>query len=56
MTDYARHEHHDFLDAAGQALADPPLQAALVYSNMMHLEKSGEPALVLGESCGPCNR
>ena len=25
MTDYARHEHHDFLDAAGQALADPPL-------------------------------
>ena len=30
MNDYARHEHHDFLDAAGQALADPPLQAALV--------------------------
>src|SRR5439155_387144 len=30
MTDYARHEHHDFLNAAGQALADPPLQAALV--------------------------
>src|SRR5947209_8733640 len=29
MTDYARHEHHDFLAAAGQALADPPLQAAL---------------------------
>src|SRR5439155_7007232 len=26
----ARHEHHDFLHAAGQALADPPLQAALV--------------------------
>ena len=30
MSDYARHEHHDFLNAAGQALADPPLQAALV--------------------------
>src|SRR5437588_7043415 len=30
MTDYARHEHHDFLNAAGQALLDVPLQAALV--------------------------
>jgi L-lactate dehydrogenase complex protein LldF len=30
MTEYARHEHHDFLGASGQALADPPLQAALV--------------------------
>jgi L-lactate dehydrogenase complex protein LldF len=30
MNDYARHEHHEFLDAAGQALADAPLQAALV--------------------------
>ena len=30
MTDYARHEHHDFVAAARQALADPPLQAALV--------------------------
>jgi L-lactate dehydrogenase complex protein LldF len=30
MSDYARHEHHDFLSAAGQALADVPLQAALV--------------------------
>ena len=30
MSDYARHEHHDFMEAAGQALADPPLQAALV--------------------------
>jgi L-lactate dehydrogenase complex protein LldF len=29
MTDYARHEHHDFLAAAGQALADVPLQEAL---------------------------
>ncbi len=28
--DYARHEHHDFPGAARQALADPPLQAALV--------------------------
>src|SRR5215468_7702767 len=30
MNEYARHEHHDFLGAAGQALEDPPLQAALV--------------------------
>jgi L-lactate dehydrogenase complex protein LldF len=30
MTDYARHEHHDFVNAAAKALADPPLQAALV--------------------------
>lgn len=30
MNDYARHEHHDFLGASTQALADPPLQAALV--------------------------
>src|ERR1700687_5790768 len=30
MSEYARHEHHDFMAAAGQALADPPLQAALV--------------------------
>jgi L-lactate dehydrogenase complex protein LldF len=30
MTNYARHEHHDFLGAARQALEDPPLQAALV--------------------------
>src|SRR5436305_7726747 len=30
MNEYARHEHHDFIAAAGQALADVPLQAALV--------------------------
>src|SRR5947209_8538805 len=30
MIDYARHEHHDFLNAAGRALENPPLQAALV--------------------------
>jgi L-lactate dehydrogenase complex protein LldF len=29
MTNYAQHEHHDFLAASAQALADPPLQAAL---------------------------
>src|SRR5438128_7717916 len=29
-TDYARREHHDFMGAAAQALADPPLQAALI--------------------------
>src|SRR5438552_747521 len=30
MTAYARHEHHDFVGASHQALADPPLQAALI--------------------------
>ena len=30
MTDYARHEHHDFLGATEQALVDEPLQAALI--------------------------
>jgi L-lactate dehydrogenase complex protein LldF len=30
MTHPARHEHHDFLGASRQALADPPLQAALI--------------------------
>src|SRR5437868_12048510 len=29
MNDYARHEHHDFVNATRQALADVPLQAAL---------------------------
>src|SRR5262249_52108272 len=29
MTTYAQPEHHDFLAASAQALADPPLQAAL---------------------------
>ncbi|HXG10930.1 MAG TPA: LutB/LldF family L-lactate oxidation iron-sulfur protein, partial [Gemmataceae bacterium] len=30
MTDYARHEHHDFPGAVARALADAPLQQALV--------------------------
>src|SRR5947209_4456280 len=30
MNDYARHEHHDFTGAVGQALTDAPLQAALL--------------------------
>src|SRR5436853_1823162 len=30
MSDYARQEHHDFQGAAGQALRDAPLQAALI--------------------------
>src|SRR5271169_2544260 len=29
-TNYAQHEHHDFLGAQAQALADPGLQQALV--------------------------
>ena len=30
MSDYARHEHHDFVGATRLALRDAPLQAALV--------------------------
>jgi L-lactate dehydrogenase complex protein LldF len=30
MTDYARHEHHDFAGGSRQALADPQLQSALL--------------------------
>jgi hypothetical protein len=30
MTNYAQHEHQAFLNASREALADPPLQAALV--------------------------
>jgi L-lactate dehydrogenase complex protein LldF len=30
MTDYARHEHHDFAGGSRQALADPKLQSALL--------------------------
>jgi L-lactate dehydrogenase complex protein LldF len=47
MTDYARHEHHDFLNAARQALADVPLQAALVRltSTLMAGNRRGYAAL-----------
>src|SRR5690348_1724559 len=47
MTDYARHEHHDFLNATQQALADPPLQAALVRltSTLMAGNRRGYAAL-----------
>ncbi len=47
MTDYARHEHHDFVNAANQALADPPLQAALVRltSTLMAGNRRGYAAL-----------
>src|SRR5205823_7174301 len=30
MSEYARHERHDFLGASAEALTDAPLQAALV--------------------------
>ena len=47
MSDYARHEHHDFVNAARQALADPPLQAALVRltSTLMDANRRGYAAL-----------
>src|SRR5215469_13155912 len=47
MNEYARHEHHDFLNAARQALADPPLQAALIRltSTLMAGNRRGYAAL-----------
>src|SRR5262249_55646812 len=47
MSDYARHEHHEFLNAAGEALADPPLQAALIRltSTLMAGNRRGDAAL-----------
>src|SRR6266478_4257742 len=44
---YAQHEHHDFLGASAQALADPPLQAALVRltSTLMAGNRRGYAAL-----------
>jgi L-lactate dehydrogenase complex protein LldF len=47
MSDYARHEHHDFTGAVAQALADPPLQAALtrLTSTLMAANRRGFAAL-----------
>jgi L-lactate dehydrogenase complex protein LldF len=47
MNNYAQHEHHDFLNAARQALADPPLQSALVRltSTLMAGNRRGYAAL-----------
>src|SRR5437899_9551278 len=47
MIDHARHEHHDFLNAASKALADPPLQAALIRltSTLMAGNRRGYAAL-----------
>src|SRR5262249_21611331 len=47
MSTYANHEHHDFLGASAQALADPPLQAALVRltSTLMAGNRRGYAAL-----------
>ncbi|HEY7327354.1 MAG TPA: LutB/LldF family L-lactate oxidation iron-sulfur protein [Gemmataceae bacterium] len=47
MNEYAQHEHHDFLNAAQQALADPPLQEALVRltSTLMAGNRRGYAAL-----------
>jgi L-lactate dehydrogenase complex protein LldF len=44
---YARHEHHDFLGAAAQALTDAPLQAALIRltSTLMAGNRRGYAAL-----------
>src|SRR5947209_18025015 len=47
MSEYARHEHHDFVAATKQALADPPLQAALtrLTSTLMAGNRRGYAAL-----------
>ncbi len=47
MTDYAREEHHDFLGGSARALADPPLQAALIRltSTLMAGNRRGYAAL-----------
>jgi len=47
MSDYARHEHHDFMGASAQALADGPLQAALIRltSTLMAGNRRGYAAL-----------
>jgi L-lactate dehydrogenase complex protein LldF len=47
MLEYARHEHHDFQGASQQALADPPLQAALIRltSTLMAANRRGYAAL-----------
>src|SRR5262245_36007308 len=47
MIDHARHEHHDFLGASTKALADPPLQAALIRltSTLMAGNRRGYAAL-----------
>src|SRR5436190_21634339 len=47
MSAYARHEHHDFLGATAQALADGPLQAALIRltSTLMAGNRRGYAAL-----------
>jgi L-lactate dehydrogenase complex protein LldF len=48
MSTYARHEHHDFPGAVAQALADPPLQAALsrLADTLMSANRRGFAALV----------
>src|SRR5262245_46612812 len=47
MTDYARREHRDFLGASHEALADAPLQAALMRltSTLMAGNRQGYAAL-----------
>src|SRR5215471_10799170 len=47
MTTYAQNEHHDFLGASAQALADPGLQKALVRltSTLMAGNRRGYAAL-----------
>jgi L-lactate dehydrogenase complex protein LldF len=51
MSDYARHEHHDFTAAVEEALADPPLQAALLRltDTLMTANRRGYDALADSE-------
>jgi L-lactate dehydrogenase complex protein LldF len=56
MTDYSRHEHHDFLEASRQALGDLPLQAALVRltSTLMAGNRRGYAALADSSDLRDC--
>src|ERR1041384_6327689 len=47
---YAQDEHHDFLGATAQALADPPLQAALVRLTDTLLAANRKGYAALGDS------
>ena len=51
MSNYAQHEHHDFQGAAGQALRNAPLQAALarLTDTLMTANRRGYAALADSE-------
>src|ERR1051325_1051382 len=52
MSDFARHEHHRFVEASNQALADPPLQAALIRLTRTLLPGNRRGYAALADSAG----